>query len=246
MQLDFIGIVKQKQNLVQFDLWTDGKPTKVRAEIDYCGVEEFFNSIDSDKIVSYKTYWESVKPQDCGERFKRWLFAFMSVHTSWESNLNGYNAIKDWTEWFNKPEVLKEKLIQSKVGLHNNRTKFVDDFSKIYWQSPNLFIKKHDESWRIFRNRLVEHILGLGFAKVSFGLEMCYPNEAEVTCMDTHLFQFYGLDQSRDSRYYHEIERHWIEMCKMWNVPNYIARCIYWDKKQNKQDSRYWSYVLEN
>ena len=246
MQLDFIGTIKQKQDPIQFELWTGDKPTKIRAEIDYSKVEEFFNSIDTDKIKAHKAYWESIKPQDCSERFKRWLFAFMSVHTSWESNLNGYNAIKNWTEWFNQPEILKEKLIQSRVGLHNNRTRFVDEFSKIYWNSPNVFAKQDKESWKAFRNRLVEHILGLGLAKVSFGLEMCYPNEAEVTCMDTHLFQFYGLDQSRDSSRYEEIEQHWIGMCKMWNVPSYIARCIYWDKKQNKTDSRYWSYVLES
>lgn len=64
--------------------------------------------------------------------------------------------------------------------------------------------------------------------------------------MDTHLFQFYGLDQSRDSSRYEEIERHWIEMCKMWNVPSYIARCVYWDNLQGHTDSRYWSYCLEN
>jgi len=28
-------------------------------------------------------------------------------------------------------------------------------------------------------------------------------------------------------------------------VPSYIARCVYWDALQDKEDSRYWSYVLE-
>ena len=246
MQLDFIGTIKEKKAPIQFDLWTDNKPTKIKAEIDYDKVESFFNSISSKEIEDQKTYWASVAPKDCSEKFQRWLFAFMSVHTSWESNLNGYQAIKNWPDWFNKPEKLKEKLVESRVGLHNNRTRFVDTFSKTYWEAPQAFEKRGGESWTQFRNRLVEKVLGLGMAKVSFGLEMCYPNQAEVTCMDTHLFQFYGLDQSRDSSRYEEIEQHWIGMCKMWNVPSYIARCIYWDKKQNKTDSRYWSYVLES
>jgi hypothetical protein len=29
------------------------------------------------------------------------------------------------------------------------------------------------------------------------------------------------------------------------DLPPYIARCIYWDRKQEKSDSRYWSHVLE-
>jgi len=29
-------------------------------------------------------------------------------------------------------------------------------------------------------------------------------------------------------------------------VPSYVARSIYWDDLQKKEDSRYWSYVLED
>ena len=64
--------------------------------------------------------------------------------------------------------------------------------------------------------------------------------------MDTHLFQAYGLDQSKDATRYKEIENYWLDMCSMWNVPSYIARCILWDRKQGEFDSRYWSYVLED
>jgi len=250
MQLDFIGTIKPKREVkqIQYSLWNEdySKPNKVKSEINYSNVEKFFNQLTAEEIAAQKTYWASVTPQDCGEKFQRWLFAFMSVHTSWQSNVKGYQAIKAWTEWFNKPDALKEKLISSTVGMHNNRTRYVDEFSKAYWNAPKTFNKQQGETWVQFRNRLVEQVLGLGMAKISFGLEMCYPNEAEVVCMDTHLFQFYGLDQTTDSKHYEEIERHWIQMCKMWNVPSYIARCIYWDKKQGSTDSRYWSYCLEN
>jgi hypothetical protein len=91
----------------------------------------------------------------------------------------------------------------------------------------------------------VKKILGLGNAKTSFGLEMAFPNEAEVTCMDTHLFKFYGLDQTKDAKQYKSIEADWLNQCEAKRVPSYIARCIYWDKNQNKRNSRYWSYCLE-
>jgi hypothetical protein len=248
-QLDFISIAPSISPVSeQFDLWNlkmDSK-NKIRANISYNKVEKFFNSLDSEVIKNYKNYWQSVAPVTDSEKFQRWLFAFMSVHTSWESNLRGYQAIKDWTGWFNHPDKLKALLEQSRVGLHNRRTRFVDTFSKQFWSNSLKFNKLSSESWATYHNRLEKMILGLGMAKTSFGLEMIYPNECEVTCMDTHLFQLYGLDQTRDSAHYEAIEQHWISMCKAWSVPSYVARCIWWDKNQNKTDSRYWSYVLEN
>jgi hypothetical protein len=174
----------------------------------------------------------------------------MSVHTTWERNVIGYEAIKDWTVWFNDDDKLMEIIKGAAVGLHNNRVRFISQFARKFWADPEWY-KYQEGSWQVFRNRLVgrrkgEGILGLGIAKVSFALEMIYPNEAKVTCMDTHLFQAYGLDQSKDARRYVEIENYWLGMCAMWHVPSYIARCILWDRKQDKTDSRYWSYVLED
>ena len=53
--------------------------------------------------------------------------------------MRGYLAIKNFTEWFNKDEVLFDKLKDSGVGLYNNRTKFISEFATKYWQNPNLF-----------------------------------------------------------------------------------------------------------
>jgi thermostable 8-oxoguanine DNA glycosylase len=131
------------------------------------------------------------------------------------------------------------------VGLHNNRVRFISEFARKFWANPSAY-KYQGGSWQDFRNKLVKNILGLGIAKVSFALEMIYPNEAKVTCMDTHLFQAFGLDQSKDARRYIEIENYWLGMCAMWNVPSTIARAILWDRKQDKTDSRYWTYVLED
>ncbi len=154
-------------------------------------------------------------------------------------------AIKDWTQWFNDDKKLMKLIVDSRVGLHNNRVRFISEFARKFWTDPAWY-KYQEGDWQTFRNRLVKGILGLGIAKVSFGLEMIYPNEAKVTCMDTHLFQAYGLDQSKDARRYMEIENYWLGMCAMWGVPSTIARAILWDRKQDKTDSRYWTYVLEN
>ena len=246
MQLDFIGTQTEKKGLEQFDLWDDkGKPTKIKSDVDYEQVNTLFNSFDVEEVERYKDYWGSVAPQNDTEIFHRWLFAFMSVHTTWERNVIGYEAIKDWTVWFNDDKKLMEIIVDARVGLHNNRVRFISEFARKFWNDPEWY-KHQGGDWQMFRDRLVKGILGLGIAKVSFSLEMIYPNEAEVTCMDTHLFQAYGLDQSKDATRYKEIENYWLDMCRMWNIPSYIARCILWDRKQNQTDSRFWSYVLED
>ena len=83
MQLDFIGTPKTETGEEQFDLWDKHwKPTKIQRDIDFAKVDALFNSFDSEEVERYKNYWESVAPKNDTEVFQRWLFAFMSVHTS--------------------------------------------------------------------------------------------------------------------------------------------------------------------
>jgi hypothetical protein len=119
--------------------------------------------------------------------------------------------------------------------------------SSIYQNNPaNVDAEKAlNESWSEFRNRIEKNIKGLGLAKSSFAIEMIYPSEAEVVCLDTHLFKAYGLDQVKHRKKYDLLENHWVKNSVKKDLPSYIARCIYWDRKQEKTDSRYWSHVLE-
>jgi CRISPR/Cas system CSM-associated protein Csm2 small subunit len=208
-------------------------------------VDEFFDSIEDKEINFQYNYWNKLKPINDSERFQRFLFAFMSVHTTWERNVIGYNNIKDWWNWMNRWEVLEQKLIDSRVGLHNNRLRFISNFTTNFWSNPSNFNKGYRENWSGFRNRIVKEITGLGLAKSSFAIEMIYPDEAEVVCLDTHLFKAYDLDQKKHNRMYNELESHWVKNSLKKDLPPYIARCIYWDRKQEKQDSRYWSHALE-
>jgi hypothetical protein len=245
-QLNFLGNYLENKDNAQLELFTQElEPAGISRKPKYDKVEKFFCGLNRVEIDEYRAYWESVTPTNKSELFKRWLFAFMSVHTSYKSNVTGYNAIKDWEDWIVDRPKLGKLIKDSGVGLHNNRLKFISKFADDFWDNTKEFTKSSEENWTSYRNRLMKRVLGLGPAKTSFSLEMCFPNEAFITCLDTHLFQAYGLDQAKDLRQYDKIEQHWLDMSRMWNIPPYIARCIFWDKKQGKTDSRYWSYILE-
>lgn len=226
--------------------------TKNEKQITYCSkkADEFFANFPKDKIVSYKNYWESVRPQNTADIFRRYLFSFMSVHTSWKGNVRGYEAIKNYEEWVDDKELLREKLKNSGVGLHNNRTKYLWAFKDQFWNKPTDFylttkkyhIKKRDE--------IVNKINGLGLAKCAFTLEMIHPLECRAVCLDVHILRLYDMDNltygsNKGYNMYRKAEQHWSINCGKLNVPCYLARSIYWDALQGKDDSRYWSYCLE-
>lgn len=206
-------------------------------------VERFFQSIKKSKQDSYSEYWKSIQPETANDHFLRYVFAFMSVHTTYEANVNAYNKLKDCL-WIGDEAELEKRLIESRVGLHNNRKRFLTKFTNEFWTCPAKFIPTATNT-KVKRDELYPTILGLGIAKTSFAMEMMLPIQNEAVCMDTHLFQIYGLDQTKHAKLYKTIEDHWNQMSKIFSCPNYIARCLFWDTNQNKTDSRYWSYCLE-
>ncbi len=209
--------------------------------------EQFFASINEDERNRETVYWNSIAPDNDSECFKRFLFAYCSVHTTWESNIKAYSLIKNWWEWINKWDVLEDRIKQSGAGLFRNRVRFIKDFTEKFWSNPSFYTQQQeDESWTDYRNRIEKTILGLGMAKSSFAIEMMYPTIGQVFCADTHMFQLYGLNQTKNAKLYCDIERHWVRLSFEFNIAPYIARCIFWDRKQKQENSRYWSHVLEN
>ena len=57
--------------------------------------DSFVASLDKDEVAKYTEYWQSIQPKNHADYFRRWLFSLMSVHTTWESNVRGYNFLKD-------------------------------------------------------------------------------------------------------------------------------------------------------
>ncbi len=218
---------------------------------DYGPARNFFKTIDADTANRYRDYWESVAPKNDYESFQRYLFAFCSVHTTFKGNVNGYLAIKDYNTWADNHDRLLELLKDSKAGLHNNRAKYIMQFSRQYWADPQRFRFTSKKNHVSKRNEIAERISGLGLAKVSFALEMIHPNSARVVCGDIHQLRFYGMEECRyknaaEVKQYRLMENHWVTGAAKAGVSSYVARCIFWDKLQGKDDSRYWSFTLES
>ena len=209
----------------------------------------FFDSIKSDTIKRYTDYWHGVRPVTVDDFFRRYLFAFTSVHTTWTGNVRGYNALKN-LGWLENKENLRERLTNARCGMHNNRTETIWKFKDQFYSNPELFTKVQGD-WISYRNLLVNSISGLGIAKVSFTLEMCFPKEAMVSCIDTWGIKLYELptDSFRSKagvEMYEKAEQHWIEKSVDVDASPMVTRSIYWDKLKNRRNPRYWSYVLEN
>lgn len=210
------------------------------------GVEAAFAGYRNCDAVRYVDYWEQLTARTPGELFRRFLFAYCSVHTTWEGNVSGYKAIQDFRSWHDRPQRLRDALVTSGAGLHNNRARWIGEFSRKFWEDPNSFARGPRESWPAYRSRIESRVTGLGPAKVSFALELAYPLEAQLVCLDVHMLRLYGKkDQSLKKHEYERYEYDWLARAHAAGLPPFIVKQIHWDRLQGKPDSRYWSYVLE-
>lgn len=237
--MDFIGGIYDN-NIVQLDLFDNRKrePSKKNAEL-------FFHSITKQEIQEHQEYWSGREAEEPEQQFQRYLFAFLSVHTTWENNVKAFTKLKNFWEWMGNKDELHQRLSDSGVGLHNRRVDYITNFSSDFWQNRKSdYSKKSGESWTLFRDRLEYRIKGLGLAKTSFALELQKPLQAHCFCADTHLFQLYKLSQNTDRQKYKEIENHWLNWAKMFGIPSYIARAIYWNRKQQQNNCNYWAHCL--
>jgi len=201
-------------------------------------------------VDRYVTYLEEIRPRTPEDRFRRWLFAYASVHTTWKMNCHLYQWLED-LKWLGKPEELRQRIVISGAGMYNKRTAHLSEFAQFYWDHPDWFRKSIHEDWATYRNRLENAAKGIGPTKASFWIELTQPIEAQVICIDTHVLQLYGYSpkeinqQHSAQKSMSAIEKHWVEACKARGIPPVVARWLFWDGKQGHPDSRYWSFVFE-
>ena len=204
-------------------------------------------TLSPELMAEYTAYFATIKPKTDEEIFLRGCFALASVHTTWKYNVRLYALLKDLA-WIGSKKWLRSLIEESQAGLVNNRTKFYWEFAESYWKDPKSYRRKDGELWAVYRDRLQSLTLGLGHAKSAFYIELCYFEEAQITCLDTHLLQLFGLkgNQSPGLKQMNYMENHWLCECARLGLPPCNARWALWDIKQGRPgNSRYWSYILE-
>lgn len=197
------------------------------------------------KRNQYVAYMDSITPHTPEEIFWRFVFAFMSIHSTYRSNLRGYQMLRNPGAWKNR-ECLLAALRASGCGMHNQRTKFLWKFREEFFggrfnevlTEPGLQAK---------RNKLCDKLYGIGMAKISFALEMSFPRQDQVVCMDVHQLRLYGKDEnaSKNKNDYMECENDWCERSRKIGLPPFAVRNIFWDNLKGQRAMRFWSYVFE-
>lgn len=210
-------------------------------------VKQALKKLDTTKVPTYEAYFETLRPKTPEDKFRRGLFALASVHTSWESNINLYSKLWDLA-WKHDPVLLRERIIESRAGLVNGRVKAIMAYTSLYETYPGLFERNGDD-WYKFRDRIQDHVLGLGPAKSAFFIELTYFHDSRICCADTHFLQMYGIEPKDVGNVKNEdrarMEMHFDLTCQRAKINPVTARWLLWDQKAGQPDSRFWSYVLE-
>lgn len=202
-------------------------------------------------IKEYNKYWEQITPKSNEDIARRYVFSFLSVHTPWSGNVSSFSLLEKNKDKLNNKEELIDLLKESRAGNYQSKSKGITKFTKDFIANPDFF-KLEEGNHQMQRDKIMAQCFGLGLAKTAFALEMCFPLTAQVVCLDTHMLQLYGYIDPKDrakagsnKKLYYDMETHWLQLCKKLNVAPAIARAIWWDKKQQQQNSKYWTYVIE-
>lgn len=204
---------------------------------------QFLDTVDTTKIAQYEQYFQTLMPSTPEDIFRRALFAFASVHTTWQLNCRLYEHLYDLT-WIADKSMLMTKLRLSGAGLHNMRCRFLWKFNQEYWTDPEKWARQLDEPWPAYRQRLQDSITGLGKAKSAFFVELVYFHKALVVCFDVHQLRLYNVAETGSQRVMARAEQHWIDACLERNIAPVTARWLYFDQARGQTDSSYWAKTL--
>jgi thermostable 8-oxoguanine DNA glycosylase len=208
--------------------------------------KELFSQLTPAVVDTYNQYIQTITPVSDDDILRRWLFAFCSIHTTWENNVRSYQAIKDLS-WEGDRQDLLAKLTASGAGLQNGRTNSIWAFTTRFRENPSQFYVPSTR-YRERRDRLANTIHGLGLAKTSFAFELISPN-TPILCLDRHVLTWLegnqALNGNMTPKTYRRLEQRFLRACKKEGYNPIAVRHAMWSLVQNRPDMRFWSYVFE-
>lgn len=210
-------------------------------------------AVNQSKVAQYKQDWSKITPVTDEDIFNRYVFSFLSVHTSWSTNVRSYLLLMQNKKAFSNKQELANLIRLGGAQYYNTKAEGIFRFNKDFYANPNQFKLTQERNGPDIRNTIMQKCYGLGFAKTAFALEMCFPLLNQSVCLDTHMLQLYGYEDATQrgkigskKSVYLELETHWLSKCKQLGIPPTIARAIWWDEKQQKPNSNYWTHALTN
>jgi hypothetical protein len=203
--------------------------------------------LDQHTVAKYEDYIHSIAPKDAWEVAKRWIFAFCSIHTTWESNVRGYEAVVALGPDA-RAGAISEALEGARTGLHRSKGEAIGRFLRAWRKCPEDFAFKPYQA-KAQRDTHAAKLHGIGLAKTSFACELISP-AARVTCLDVHTLRWItgatDLNGNIGPAKYRALELQWQTAAREFGYNPTAARHATWDRVQGQSDMRYWSYVLES
>lgn len=207
-------------------------------------VKEFFRrQSDNPRLPLYETYLQSIAAESGNDVFWRFVFAFTSIHSNYESNIRAYQILRNPGAWQGE-DTLRQALVAARCGLYNNRARFLWKFAHEFFFGSFMALQFADNLLEK-RNMMVERLHGIGRAKTSFALEMSFPTQSEVVCMDVHHLRLYDLSESPTRADYERCERDWCWRSEELGVSPYAMRNVFWDENKGQPSPRFWTFVFE-
>ena len=200
-------------------------------------------NLDQATLDRYEEYFGRMKPMTDEDVMRRFLFAYLSIQTSWEANVRLYLRLRDLS-WLNGVEEdLRRVFVEERTGMYNHRPARIWEFGMMWKSNPSVLHRIKGESWEGYRDRLCRTLIGLGNAKIGFAIEMCWP-EADCVCLDRHMLgKFFGRrNPVISSDQYRALERRFCKACKS-RKPG-LVRMALWDRMKGQSSPAYWADCL--
>ena len=202
-----------------------------------------------DNCERYGNCMASIDPVTPHDVFRRYLFAYTTVNLSWQSSVKLYTELVA-LDWPARESEIRDVFIASRVGFHDTGPRYIADFAAKYFKGVNYlrFMHRPSQSWTELRRRLEKDILGLGLIKISFTMELCYPQDSEIVCLDRHMLnRIFHKDPAKacSTAQYEYYEQQWVRCCRHYGQAPAIVRLAYWDRMQGRRSPDYWAHVFK-
>lgn len=169
--------------------------------------------------------------------YGRIVFAMLTVNSPIDASLAAYKQVMlAGAQAPNLAEIIGTQWrgVGSPVMYANQKAKYIREFDERWGRNPYLFTCAYDDD-DMWRTRLAHSIRGLGIAKASFAVALVKPSEADVCCIDTHMFQILqGSGFYRKESEYRRLESKVRQLAGEFGLSTFAAQWCLWDAKRGE------------